>query len=206
MKIFGIGLPRTGTTSLSMAVMNLGFKTCHVCLLDSTYYRADAFFDTPIWANYKELDERFPGSKFILSWRDPEKWYQSFSKNIGSYLNALRNSWIRRLDVVQRRAYLKIFGPSGSDKEYLISCYIRHRQEAEEYFRDRPNDFLVLEMESADAMAKLSEFLGIKDEGISLPSSNHSGTTDEWSRIEHPNKVMDRMHLIRYRVKRLLGR
>ena len=34
-KIWGIGLPRTGTTSLAEAIGQLGFKTSHYCVLQS---------------------------------------------------------------------------------------------------------------------------------------------------------------------------
>jgi GT2 family glycosyltransferase len=47
-KLFGIGLPRTGTTSVAAAMMELGLKTCHACFDDTLYDQGDAFFDTPV--------------------------------------------------------------------------------------------------------------------------------------------------------------
>ena len=78
-KIFGIGLSKTGTTSLARALEILGYKTRDY--LGVTRYSSgdlssidldeietnDAFTDTPVPSFYRELDSRYPGSKFILT-------------------------------------------------------------------------------------------------------------------------------------------
>ena len=69
-KIFGIGLSKTGTTSLARALEILGYKTRDYIGV-SSYTRGelssidlaeieanDAFTDTPIPSFYKELDRR----------------------------------------------------------------------------------------------------------------------------------------------------
>lgn len=43
----------------------------------------DAFGDNPWAVLYRELDTTFPGSKFILTTRDPDKWYASACKYFG---------------------------------------------------------------------------------------------------------------------------
>merc|ERR1719221_1993151 len=39
--------------------------------------------DFPSCLYYAEIMEYYPNSKVILSWREPEKWYDSFYNSIG---------------------------------------------------------------------------------------------------------------------------
>ena len=75
-KIFGIGYSKTGTTSLTKALRILGYNALHFPIhtmkhssekLNLRYEKLwrQAYSDTPIPLFYKELDKRFPGSKFI---------------------------------------------------------------------------------------------------------------------------------------------
>src|SRR6476619_5293405 len=78
-KVVGIGLPKTGTTSLGYCFRRLGFKhrTYDMDLalqvkrnqLDEVLAEArryEAFEDWPWFTIYRELDQTFPHSKFIL--------------------------------------------------------------------------------------------------------------------------------------------
>lgn len=94
-KVFGIGRNKTGTTSLKMAMMQLGYvvrnqRTAELFLDDwaerdfrrlINYCKTAQFFqDVPfsLPCTYKALDEHFKGSKFILPVRNsPEEWYES---------------------------------------------------------------------------------------------------------------------------------
>ena len=82
-KIFCIGLPRTGTTSLDMALNTIGIKSIH---FPFSLYETDdlsildqyiAFVDTPIPMLYQKLDKICPGSGFILTARPLEGWLKS---------------------------------------------------------------------------------------------------------------------------------
>src|SRR4030095_6669082 len=91
-KIFGIGLSKTGTTSLANALQILGYKTRDnigvtnyvagdLSSIDLDLVGAfDALTDTPIPSFYRELDKRFPGSKFILTVRARDEWLTSCKK------------------------------------------------------------------------------------------------------------------------------
>lgn len=192
-KIFGIGLSRTGTTSLSFAMLELGFKTCHVFHKPASLARGEAFFDTPIWADYPILDQRFPGSKFILSWRDPEKWYSSFSKNLVHYLKLLRGPDRKRYSPQDQRCYIQIYGMADRvDKEHLLSCYYHHREQAERYFCDRPQDLLILELdEEKNPWKPLCAFLNQTAPNTPFPYVNPSGVINAWGSIVHPCKIVD---------------
>ena len=91
-KIFCIGLSKTGTTSLARALEILGYKTRDYIGVTS-YFAGDltsinlqeidaneAFTDTPIPSFYKQLDEKYPNSKFILTTRNMEDWLRSCKK------------------------------------------------------------------------------------------------------------------------------
>lgn len=100
-KIFGIGFPKTGTTSLEFALETLGYRVLrghwkfpHTFYLQALYIHRDydeifrltdywdAFADTP-WGGtdlYEEISRRLPDSRFILTLRDPDSWYESLEK------------------------------------------------------------------------------------------------------------------------------
>src|SRR5205807_261378 len=91
-KIFGIGLSKTGTTSLANALQILGYNTKDnmgvvkyaagdLSSVDLDIVDAfDAVTDTPVPSFYRELDARYPGSKFILTVRDSDGWLKSCKK------------------------------------------------------------------------------------------------------------------------------
>ncbi len=92
MKVFGIGLSKTGTTSLAGALEILGYRTKDypgvqtylpgdLSTLDPGVLDAyDAFTDTPVPSLYKALDVKYPGAKFILTIRDIDGWLTSCKK------------------------------------------------------------------------------------------------------------------------------
>ncbi len=89
-KIFGIGLSRTGTTSLNNALKILGFKSVH---FDPRLYdnintpiinNFDAFTDNPIPLIYKKLDTLIPDCRFILTTRNIEGWLNSMQWMFGN--------------------------------------------------------------------------------------------------------------------------
>lgn len=96
MKVFGIGLNKTGTTSLGACLERLGYRTkgcskklTRGLLLDGNYEDTnytvenyDAFQDWPWPLIYQYLDKNWPGSKFVLTLRkDPEKWLKSLKRH-----------------------------------------------------------------------------------------------------------------------------
>ncbi|MCP4312211.1 MAG: hypothetical protein GY790_13175 [Bacteroidetes bacterium] len=79
-KVIGVGFQKTGTSSLREALKILGFRvkdtstTPPIPILKGDYEKVlrmigdyDALEDTPWYMIYRELDERIPGSKFILT-------------------------------------------------------------------------------------------------------------------------------------------
>ena len=84
-KIFGIGLSRTGTLSLTEALKELGYRTVHYPPIPKFFKyidENDAFTDITVSCNYKILDKKYLGSKFILTIRDKESWLKSCENHL----------------------------------------------------------------------------------------------------------------------------
>ncbi|HBY85576.1 MAG TPA: sulfotransferase family protein, partial [Colwellia sp.] len=56
-KIFIIGLPRTATTSVCLAMLEQGFKTAHNAYTQDSFSQAQVLADTPIFCDYQTLDK-----------------------------------------------------------------------------------------------------------------------------------------------------
>lgn len=155
MKIFGIGLSRTGTTSLTIALRRLGYKVEHYphdnnvneTLSDffagknnnpifQIAYRIDALLDTPVCVTYKFLDKEFPGSKFILTTRDENDWLQSM-QILFQRLEQFPHGLISGL-----HEYL-YNTKTTFDSTTLLDRYKRYVNEVTDYFANRMNDLLV---------------------------------------------------------------
>jgi hypothetical protein len=168
-KVIGIGLPKTGTTSLGYCFRRLGFKhrTYDMDLalkvkrnqVDEALREAErfeAFEDWPWFAIYRELDQKFPNSKFILTLR----------KDTATYIASLKGhhdrEGIRNKDFVKPHYWDEVFGMEPENWNYEKSAlrYEKHNREVLEYFGDRINkDLLVVSWEKGDGWAELSRFL-----------------------------------------------
>ena len=200
-KIFGIGNNKTGTTSLKIAMQNLGYivgaqRPAERMLSDWSqrnfkkivrHCRKGEFFqDFPYSKPYTfvVLDYVFPNSKFILTIRDsPEQWYSSL-------INFHAKKWGKNSNVptkkdLQESTYIwkgrpwesnrAIYNSPEDDpynKDILIKSYIDHNNSVIEYFRHRPQDLLILNVAEKGAYKKLGDFLGRKVEGEKFPRVN----------------------------------
>lgn len=104
LKVIATGLPRTGTSSLKVALQTLGFGPCqHMDNLFNAPHLVDQWIelfetgttdfkllfadfqsitDFPGCLNYRQLLEAYPDAKVILNRRDPESWYESLLKTV----------------------------------------------------------------------------------------------------------------------------
>ncbi|MBF2758887.1 MAG: hypothetical protein ISN28_01250 [Ectothiorhodospiraceae bacterium AqS1] len=174
-KVFGIGFHKTGTTSLAEALRLLGYRVtgpngAHdpqiannvLRLIDDLVPRYDAFQDNPWPIVYQELDKRYPGSKFILTVRDPESWIRSQVGYFGDRKTPMRE-WIYGVGC-----------PLGNEGIYL-ERYRAHNEDVLEYFRDRPQDFIRLDITAGEGWEGLCEFLGKGIPDMPFPHRNRKG-------------------------------
>ena len=184
-KIFGIGLSRTGTKSLSAGLTMLGYKVAHfpehLLSLDSNKvsfnFRGvneyDALADTPISHFFKELDVRFPGSKFIYTVRDEQSWLKSCQKHIST---SRRTSLYDQLDY-------EIYNVKGFDANSFSIAYKRHDAVVKEYFKGRPNDLLIMSISEGDGWNVLCPFLGKEIPTQPFPRENVLASRSYLTRI-----------------------
>ena len=191
MKIFGIGLSKTGTTSLAHALEILDFKTKDypgiehyrpgdLSSIDGRLlYQYDAFTDTPIPSFFRELDVKYPGSKFILTTRELDGWLKSCKKQFTSKLAEKQSDSHNAL-------FLDIYGCTVFDEQKFRKGYENHLNEVMSYFKERPNDLLILDIAGGDGWEKLCPFLGVAIPNIAFPKSNV--TQIRWMNV---NDVVD---------------
>lgn len=171
-RVFGIGLSRTGTTSLCGALGVLGYTSAHnpdptgflrgdFSLFEGAY---DAGSDISVAAFYRELDEAFPGSLFVLTLRDAEAWLRSV---VVHFANLPKNSTGGARGVVRERVY----GTHWPTPEQFLASYKRHIAEVAQYFDGRP-DLLVMDVTKGEGWDQLCGFLGVPIPDVPFPKSN----------------------------------
>lgn len=195
-KIFGIGANKTGTTSLKTAMKELGFvvgnqRTAELLFDDWSNEKFDRiikychtaqfFQDVPfsLPGTYKVLDKNFPNSKFILTVRDsPEQWYKSLTSFHAKLWG--KNGRVPTKDDLKNATYIyngrpwhtnrRVFNTPEDDpynKEILIDFYTSYISDVINYFKNRSNDFLMLNVSQKGAYKKLGDFVGkntVRDE------------------------------------------
>ncbi len=177
-KIFCIGLSKTGTTSLAAALEMLGFRTKDN--LGVTHYSSgdlessvdlsiidenDAFTDTPIPSFYRELDARYPNAKFILTVRELNPWLISCKKQFNQRATEKRDDATNRL-------FNDIYDSPFFDNEKFTAGYQRFVNEAMEYFKNRPDDLLIIDISAGEGWEKLCSFLNKPIPDLPFPKSN----------------------------------
>lgn len=215
MKIFGIGLSKTGTTSLAHALEILGYKTrdypglTHyspgdlASIDESLLDTHDALTDTPIPSFYRELDAKYPGAKFILTVRDSEGWLKSCKKQFTDKLAAKQNE-------AHNRLFMDLYGSTVFDEQKFLAGYEKFVGGVLEYFKNRTQDLLVINVVAGEGWEKLCSFLGQPIPEIPFPKANVTQIT--WMNIDdivalakHAGQLALRVHHQRQKVG-MLGR
>ena len=193
MKVFGVGLQKTGTTTLGACLRQLGYR--HISwdaeLADvyrqgdrrgvlETMEHYDSCEDYPWLLLYQAFDQIHPDGKFILTVRSNEDvWFDSISR----FSEQIGPADTREL----------MFGhemPQGHRGDF-IAKYLSWNQEVRDHFTSRPGKLLEICWENGDSWDELCGFLGKQPPGVSLP---HENKTIGW-----PGR---KVSLIKHRVKR----
>ncbi len=177
-KVFGVGWAKTGTTTLGVCLRTLGYrhqshrmdlvadlKAGRLERIFQVVEEGESFEDWPWILLYKELDQRFPGSKFVLTVRDSSSW-------LTSYRNMLNRKKSISTEENERRAFL--YGlpfPDVSDQQ-LVERYGRHNREVVEYFQGRPESLLKVNWSAGDGWPALCSFLGRDIPSAPFPHAN----------------------------------
>jgi len=181
-KIFGIGFHKTGVSSLAIALKILGFRTNkgvlplrelmnkqeYIELLKNKEYQIyydvlenyDATLDNPWYILYKELDQKFPNSKFILTIRDDNKWLDSAKNFFSGNKNEIHQ-------IIYGVTHIE------SNEDLYLNRYKKHNQEVLKYFKGRENDLLILNWENGDGWKELCSFLNKPIVKLPFPHFNN---------------------------------
>jgi hypothetical protein len=174
MKVFCIGLSKTGTRSLHDALELLGFRSVHWGgpelstavrrgpeiraaveralaegrpLLDDLD-EADAYSDIEALSRHFDvLDRQYPGSRFILTVRPMEEWLRSRQRHVES-----NDGTVLEVDLDGWRADA-----------------IAHEARVRQHFADRPGDLLVLDISAGEGWERLCPFLGVPVPAVTFP-------------------------------------
>jgi hypothetical protein len=185
-RVFGIGLSRTGTTSLTRALTILGYRSLHYpddertreeilaflsgrgSLRLSILERFDAVTDTPVCATFEALDAAYPGSRFILTTREKQAW-----------LDSCRRYWADWIEPIMREpgpaaAYMsaiheRLYGTAGFDPDRFSAADDDYLRRVREHFRDRPADLLTVDICGGDGWGPLCAFLNVPTPGTEFP-------------------------------------
>jgi hypothetical protein len=190
-KIFGIGLSRTGTTSLAKALAMLGYKSIHARGAHHIeMYEAST--DVPVAARYRQLDKRYPNSRFILTVRDMESWLESCRQHYESY-NPFE---LRNFKQATEYAFCRgvLYGIDDFEPEVFRAAYKRFVDGVHEYFRDRPHDLLELNIVAGEGFEKLCPFLGKPVLATPFPKSNESKPPPQQSDLKQARTATAAKH------------
>jgi hypothetical protein len=116
-----------------------------------------ALSDLPIPLLYRELDKAYPGSRFILTVRDESAWLESV-RNHFSDRNPFRWEW--DVHPFPNRIHKELYGRKTFDADVFLERYRRHNAEVVEYFKHRPKDLLVMQMDKGAGWLQICSFLG----------------------------------------------
>jgi hypothetical protein len=189
-KIFGIGLSRTGTTSLAVALAIKGHRSVHwphdaITRRELLTYYAhagelnltiadnnDCITDTPIASVYRELSSMYSDSHFILTIRDENDWLDScerFWSNVIEGVYALGTpAYARYVQAVNERVY----GRRDFNREAFHAAYNSHIDGVLSWFKTDPSCLVVTNLCAGDGWSKICPFLGIPTPRHPFPHYN----------------------------------
>lgn len=164
-KIFGIGLPKTGQTSLAMAMRILGYKVFQYPYRLSQIRKNDFSLDLPVTIRFKELDRKFPNSKFIMTVRDYNSWIASMRNHYRRYPASKRYK-------AQLKFRMRFWGTTRFNERVMQKKYHKHYQNVLKYFKGREEDLLIINIVGGEGWKALCPFLGKKISRKKFPKEN----------------------------------
>ena len=164
MKIFNIGLSKTGTKSFITATKLLGYKSVHLGGRPITLEQMetiDSFGDSnSCWFMYQQFYNDYSDSMFVYSVRDRDEWVQRILEwynpkwNISYIRWHLENIWIPVVDT----------------EEELKDFFEEHQQGVRNFFKDKQDRFLEHNVFEGDGWKSLCKFLKCDTPPMDYPS------------------------------------
>jgi hypothetical protein len=202
MRVIGFGVGRTGTFSMKLALEQLNFGPCHhmeevdakspeqIAVWASAangkvdwkkaYAGYNSAVDWPTAAFCQELATAYPDAKFILTLRDPERWYASFSQTIVPLIQPTAKTpsellpFLKMVMAVVQKTGFRI----PSTKEEILTAFHRH---IEIVTQTIPTDRLLL-FDVKQGWEPLCQFLVVAVPPTDFPWTNN--TKDFWDSVQ----------------------
>jgi hypothetical protein len=183
-KVFGIGLSKTGTTSLAAALEMLGWRTAHHrnpitnAIIDGDDFDLfDALNDGPVSAHFETLYARYPNAVFICTTRPLASWQDSVRRH---RLRIRGTETPRDLDLIaaQEGGHSPLtFRMPIHDAIWrhpdLAGVHAAWDQRITDFFRDKPaGKLLRFSMFEGDGWSELCGFLGCALPEAAFPHAN----------------------------------
>jgi hypothetical protein len=198
-KVFAIGYNKTGSTTMEEVFRRMGLRVPlqweqELALTDavqrgdyaplrSFVARYDAFQDMPFSQDFTFIacDVLFPGSRFILTIRDPDAWYDSMVRfhrklfgfgaidDLGPDFFKGRNLYLKEDYVYEnkRRMIQRVEGGALVDDwsllydpEHYKALYSHRNRAILSYFQHRTDDLLVIDVTKERDTRRIFEFMG----------------------------------------------
>jgi hypothetical protein len=211
LSVIGTGLSRTGTTTLRKVIEELGFGPCYNSTelfirprgiefweaiengkdvdFNAFFSNYNAIIGFPGYIFHQQLKAKYPDAKVILSYRDPEQWYDDISKTVfqsasshvnKSYANEVRSFDPYLADCIERIHALQLrileedyFEGRFADKEFAVKRYIEWNESVKDIYSENE----LLEYQVTEGWEPVCELLGVPvPEGKPFPHLNDPKT------------------------------
>ena len=181
-RVFGIGLNKTGTTSLKLAFQKLGlrhfdrrpraFKLYRQKKWDQLFEMIDGFDSFEDWPwplMVPQLLDRFgDDARFVFTRR----------RSANAWVESLKAHALKTHPVNNPRRHIFGYGyPHGAEEAHM-AFYERHKSEIAELFEGREYQFLDVCWEEGDGWAQLCGFLGVPEPRQPFPHANRGSSAE----------------------------
>jgi hypothetical protein len=188
-RVFICGWHRTGTTSLHVALQQLGFRVHgyderlmrrlmagreHELWLAAR--RSDAFRDFPWSLLYRDADARFRDARFILTTRSTSSWLESYKRHHDTFGPTPIHTWLYGVD-----------SPHGNE-DVFVRRYEAHNRDVAATFAGRPERLLTVDVLSGMGWEELCRFLDRPVPAVPFPHEK-SGVLPLPDEPERPRKT-----------------
>ena len=167
-KIFGIGLSRTGTHSLTAALRHLGLSVIHFPRDLAEVEANDAATDSRVADKFELLDLGFPNSLFIHTVREVTDWLNSCERFWKSYEQFASSPDLRTL-------HDRLYGAADFDRATYITGYWKYMERVALHFAKRPTEILHINICAGEGWPQLAAFLEIPIPAEPFPHDHAPG-------------------------------
>ena len=203
MKVIGAGFGRTGTLSLKKAFELAGLGPCyhmedmikypkHIDIWtaaaqgkhvnwDDIFADYQSSLDFPASLFYRELLDKYPDAKVVLTVRGPERWYQSMYDTAYTMMQLNTPAWFKKYvpqykrfaDLIDLLIWNGLFSGKFAERDHAIQIFNQHIEQVKQ---NVPADKLLI-FRVKEGWKPLADFLGFPvPEGVPFPYVNDHET------------------------------